>query len=411
MRAPAGRRVFALRSLVVMPGALVEGVLAVVLPWLVARASQGTAWLGALAALLVVAGLTGTLLAPLASTRFGSRRVVVGAATVAAAALALAAALWWRGSLAWAGGVVLIALAADGMADVAFGARAPLMARLAKKPLMQFAATNWLWSVSGVAVGCMLAGASLGNDGPGHLPVAWLAAGTAALASCVAAGLAVWMPRDPRRPLRVRGLPGSDAARVPWTRRTVALIAVVAGTSFLYGPVDNLLAPAHLASQGLDASTFGALMAASALGLALGLSLARHAHADRHGRPLMVAGFAAIVAQLAVLWYLPGMPVLVAVSFVTSAAVAPLLPLLENAALKAVVSHQRTALLAAVGTAASVADLAGTAAFGTLAGAAGTQIALGVATFMGAGALAFAGPIARRVMPLPIRDRCGRSPS
>lgn len=388
-----------LRSLVVLPGALVEGALAVVLPWLVARASLGTTWLGLLSALLVAAALVGTLAAPLATKHWGSRPVVLAGALVSAAGLGVAAVLWFVGFVASAFGVVLIAITVDGMADVAFSARTPVMARLAKAPLMQFTSVNWLWSVCGVALGSALAGITMG-DGTLDTPlIAWLAAGTAVLSLLVAMALAVLMPRDARIPHGMRGVPVTHSRRVMWNQRTVLLIVLIAGMSFLYGPVDNLLAPAHLASNNREASTFGAIMAAGAVGLAVGLVLTRTVRADRHGMALLSVGLAGIVAQLALLWWLPSDLTLVVVSFVTAAAVAPLLPLLESAALKAVASTHRTLLLAATATAASLADLAGTAVFGTLASAAGTGSALGVATVLAGLGFSVALPMARKVIP------------
>jgi MFS family permease len=372
----------ALRSLVVLPGSLVEGALAVVLPWLVAQASLGTTWLGLLSALLVAAALVGTLSAPLATKHWGSRRVVLAGALVSAAGLGVAAALWFLGVVAPAFGVALLAIAADCMADVAFSARTPVMARLEKAPLMQFTSANWLWSVCGVALGSGLAGITMGDGTLKSPSIAWLAAGMAALSLLVAMALAVLMPRDARISHGMRGVPVTHSRRVLWNQRTVLLLVLIAGMSFLYGPLDNLLAPAHLASNDREASTFGAIMAAGAVGLAAGLFLTQTVRADRYGMVLLSVGFAGIVAQLALLWWLPSDLALVVVSFVTAAAVAPLLPLLETSALKAVASTHRTMLLAAAATAASLADLAGTAVFGALAGAAGTSSALGVAAVL-----------------------------
>jgi MFS family permease len=398
MSPPASHRALALRSLVVLPGALVEGVLAVVLPWLVARASLGTTWLGLLSASLVAAALVGTLVAPLATRRWGSRRVVLGGALVSSAGLGAAATLWFAGFLVPAFGVVLIAIAADGMADVAFSARTPVMARLERTALLQFTSANWLWSVCGVALGSGLAGIMMGDGALTSPAMAWLAFGLALLSLLVTAGLAALMPRDARISRGTRGVPVTPSRRVPWSQRTVLLLALIAGMSFLYGPVDNLLAPAHLAGNGREASTFGTIIAAGAVGLAAGLFLTQTLRADRHGTALLAVGLTGVVAQLALLWWLPGDLTLVIVSFVTAAAVAPLLPLLESSALKAVASTHRTWVLATAATAASVADLAGTAVFGTLASMAGTGTALGVAVVLAVLGLLVALLMAKRVI-------------
>lgn len=104
--------------------------------------------------------------------------------------------------------------------------------------------------------------------------------------------------------------------------------------------------------------------------------------ADRHGTVLLAVGLTGIVAQLVLLWWLPGNLTLLIASFVTAAAVAPLLPLLESSALKSVASTHRTLVLAAAATGASIADLMGTAVFGTLVSMAGTGAALGLAAVL-----------------------------
>lgn len=388
----------ALRSLVVLPAALVEGALAVILPWLVARASLGTSWLGLVSALLASAALVGTLAAPLATKRWGSRRVVVAGALMSAAGLPFAAALWFVGFFASAFGVALIAIAADGMADVAFSARTPAMARLAKVPLMRFTTANWVWSVCGVAIGSALAGITMGDGTLNTLSIAWLAAGTAVLSLLVATALAVLMPRDARSQCGMRGAVVTHPRRVLWNQRSVSVIALIAGISFLYGPVDNLLAPAQLASNDREASAFGAIMTAGAFGLAAGLVVAQTVRTNHPGRTLLPIGLAGIVAQLALLWWLPSDLTLVVVSFVTAAAVAPLLPLLESSALKSVASTHRTVLLVAVVTAAGMADMAGSAVFGTLASATGTGSALAVATVLAGVVFAVGLQMAKRVI-------------
>jgi MFS family permease len=390
------RQVLALRGLVVLPGALVEGTFAVVLPWLIVRASLGSAWLGVLPALLVSAALVGTLVAPKATKRWGSRRVVLAAALVAAVSLGFAAVFWFLGWVALAFALALIAIAVDGMADVIFSARTPVMARLAKLPLLQFTSANWLWGVCGIALGSILAGATLGDGKLDNPWITWLAAGMAVLSLLVAAALAVLMPRDARSSIGMHETV-TASKRVIWNQRTVLLIALIAGISFLYGPVDNLLAPAHLASREREASTFGAIMAAGATGLAVGLMLTQSLRANRSGLVLLL-GLAGIVAKLILLWWLPSDVVLIVVSFVTAAAIAPLLPLLESAALMAVAATHRTMLLAAAGTAATLADLAGTAVFGTLANAVGTSTALGVAVVLAALGLIVVLPTGKKVL-------------
>lgn len=390
----------ALRSLVFLPGALVEGLLAVALPWLVTKANIGSAWLGALSALLVAAAIAGTLAAPIATKHFGSRRVVLVGAIVQTVSLGLAAALWLFGLTASAFGAAWIAIAADGMADITFSARTPVIARLIRQPLAQFTSANWLWSVGGLAMGSALAGIAMDNAPAGGNNIAWLASIAAALSLLVTLALAALMPRDGRK---VQARSGAQLTALKhqslWNQRTVLLVALIAGMSFLYGPIDNLLAPAHVASNGRGPSTFAALMTAGGIGLAAGLMLTQTLQAGRYGAALVVAGLGGIFVQLVLLWWLPSDLWLVLGGFLTAAAIAPLLPLLESAGLSAVTSTQRTTLMAAIGVASSLADLAGTVVFGALAGAVGTANAIGVAVILAGLGLAVSVPTARKVIP------------
>jgi len=198
MMLTAPHRALALRAFVVLPGALVEGALAVALPWLVTRASLGTPWLGVLPALLVAAALVGALAAPFAAKYFGSRRVVLGGALLAATGLGIATTLLLLGFTAAAFGVALTVIAADGLADVTFNARTPFMARLSRVPLQQFTSANWLWSVGGVALGGAMAGVAISDEMRPTSAITWLAASMAVLAFLVALALTVLMPRDSR---------------------------------------------------------------------------------------------------------------------------------------------------------------------------------------------------------------------
>jgi MFS family permease len=390
----------ALRSLILLPGALVEGVLAVALPWLVTKTNLGTAWLGALSALLVAAAIAGTLIAPLATKRFGSRRVVLVGALVQAGSLGIAAVFWLLGYTALAFGAAWVAIAADGMADIAFSARSPVLSRLVRQPLAQFTSANWLWSVGGLAMGSAIAGIAIDEGTADTNSIAWLAAMTAALSLLVALGLAALMPRDGRRVLakynvQVTGLKHQKL----WNQRTVLLIALIAGMSFLYGPIDNLLAPAHVASNGRGPSTFAALMTAGGIGLAAGLLLTQTLQTGRYGAALVFAGLGGIFVQLILLWWLPSHLWLVLGGFLTAATIAPLLPLLESVGLHAVSAAERTALMAAIGAAASLADFAGTMVLGALAGVVGTTNAIAVAVILAGLGFTASVPIARRVIP------------
>jgi hypothetical protein len=374
----------ALRMAVLLPGAFLEGALLVLLPWAVTRASLGTPWLGVLSGLIVAAAMVGNLLAPLTTAWWGSRRMVIAGACVSAVCVAAATAAWFFDLRVHAFVLALFAVVADNMADVGFAARMPFVARVSGQPLLKFSATNWLWGIVGAAMGSACAGWALTEAAEGMLLVT-----ISGLSLAVAFGLLMLLPRDPRaRPRSVSILRQFGSAAV-WTPRAIVLTAGIAWLSFVYGPVDNLLLPARLASEQRDATTFGAMMAAGGIGLAVGLlltqrrSTATNTASGRSGG-LLIIGVVGMLAQLLLLWWLPDRWILVAGSFATAAFIAPLLPVLESAILLAARSAHRTVLLALVGIIATAADLAGTAVLGTVASSAGPRSALMLALMLAA---------------------------
>jgi hypothetical protein len=380
----------ALRAAVLLPGALVEGALLVLLLWAVTQASLGTSWLGVLSGSIVAAAMVGNVMAPLTTAWLGSRRMVVAGAFASAVCVAAATAAWLLDLRLLAFTLTLFAIVADSMADVGFAARMPFIARVCGQPLLKFSGANWLWGIVGAAIGSVGAGWALAEAAVGVLAV--LLAG---LSLVVAVGLLALLPRDARARSKSTSIFGQFGSVAVWTPRAVLLMASIAWLSFVYGPIDNLLLPARLAGEQRDAATFGMMIAAGSIGLAAGLLLTQRTSASgdraersRSGR-LLIVGIIGMLAQLVLLWWLPERLILVAGSFVTAALFAPLLPVLESAILLAVRSAHRTALLALVGIVASAADLAGTALFGAVAGSAGTRPALALAFLLIAtGALA-----------------------
>ncbi|MCW7539460.1 hypothetical protein OOT46_16585 [Aquabacterium sp. A7-Y] len=369
----------ALRAAVVVPGSFVEGVLAVLLPWSVTQAALGTAWLGMASALIVAAAIVGNLLAPPASRWAGPRRMTVAAAFAAVLCLAGATVLWLLGFTLSAFGLVLTALVADGMADVGFSARVPLIARLCRQPLVGFSGANWLWGIVGVVFGSLCAGWGIEA---GWVTLLLLA--SSAISLVVAIALAALLPRDGRRPPGpAPGLKSLFAAG-PWPPQVVIVVSLTVCLNFVFGPLDNLLVPAHLTSHQRSADVFGALIAAGGMGLAAGLVLVQTEHAQPATRQFMLIllGLVGAVLQVGLVGWLPETWVLTLGILLTSAMLAPLLPLLESLMLLAVAAPMRTLFLALVGSLGSAADVAGTAAFGWVVSQAGTDIALAACTFM-----------------------------
>lgn len=372
-----------LRCTVVLPGAFVEGALAVLLPWLIVQATLDTPWLGVASALVVLAALLGALGAPTLARSLGPRRMVITTGFAVVLSLGAACVFWMMGVPAIAYGFALVALAADSACDVGFSARLPLLARLSRQPLVKFSAANWLWGISGAALGSVLAGWAISTQAFGALVF-----GLVLLSFAVAISLSLLSPRDARLDKRSPAIFGGVFSAGFWTTRAVIVTLALVGFVFFVGPLDNLLVPAHLAARELPASTFGNLVAAAGLGLAIGLVATQSTRfqATHRGLTILLA-LIGIAAQLGLLLWLPSNWLLIAGVLVSSALFAPLLPMLEAALLTATSASHRMLLLAMVSTFVSMADMMGTLTFGVIVGLSNSTVALSICCAVACGAV------------------------
>jgi hypothetical protein len=376
----AGRRfpLMAMRLAVVAPGAFAEGAFAVALPWMLVQAAQGAWWLGWASALIVAAGIAGNLAAPAAARRLGLRRMTVAGALISLLCVLTAGGLWLAGHHLPAFAAAVCALVADGVSDVGFSARTPALARLCGQPLLRFSGDNWLWGIAGYALGSLAAGWATEAQGTAAL---LLAVGASSLS--VAAGLGWMLPRDGRAAAALEGRPARALSQLLKPALAVA-VSMMVWLSFVFGPLDNLLLPAHLAAHGRSADLFGMMIAAGCVGLAAGLVVthAEGSHGVRGRTVLLVAGSAGVLLQAALVWQLPSAWMLVLGVALSSALIAPLLPLLESALLATAHAGSRTSVVAAAGVLVSGADMAGTAAFGWVLEHHGSDAALAVCTLL-----------------------------
>jgi MFS family permease len=364
---------WALRSLVVFPGAFAEGILAVWLPWSITQTTLHTPWLGPLSAALIAAAIAGTLAAPLLNRHLGPRRMTILTALTSTLCLAAAAASWLAGSPGLACGFALAAVANDGASDVGFSALTPLIARLSRRPLAKFTAANWVFTIVGVALGGVFAGWGLQSQSIVLLLIALIAS-----SGIVVIGLACLVPRSRHRgTLAAAGWMSILSAEI-WKPGTVAVCLAIFALGFIFGPMDNLLVPAHLASQGRSAATFGNMIAAGGLGLAVGLTLVQFMRTPTGHRWLLVVTVALIGVALYIgfIWWLPADVLLLSGVLLAAAMLAPLLPMLDAAVLTSTGTEHRALLMAFVGTLSSVADMLGTAAFGLVVSRVGSGVAL-----------------------------------
>ncbi len=354
-------RLLALRTAIVLPGAFAEGVLAVVLPWFITQAALGTAWLGVLSALLVASGIVGTVLATPVSRRLGSWRMTVYAAVCSSLCIVGGAVLWLADEKLAALLLALCAMAADTMADLGFSSRTPVIARLYKLPLLKFFGGNWMWAIVGFALGGSVAGWCISANHMASL------LGVLSVSSIIVTlSLPKIFPRDARR------LPEQTShwrALLPagiWTKQVLVFVICIVLLSFIYGPMDNLLVPAQLASHHRPASVFGMLVTAGGLGLTAGLAITQTQHAQSAAGKMWILwlGIAAAMFQILLMWWLPGNELLIAGTFLTAAVFAPAMPMIESTLLLAVKAPSRTVMLAIVGTLASAGDMLGTVVAG-----------------------------------------------
>jgi MFS family permease len=373
----------ALRVMVLLPGACVEGALAVLLPWTVTSTLLASPWLGAASAGLVAAPIIGTMAAPSLDMRIGHRAMTVISAVVVVAALAAAVVCWiWTYTLL-AYSLVLLAIAADAISDLGFASRVPLLARLSARNLESFSASNWLCSIGGAAAGSLMAGWAVAADFLVELVFVLVM-----LSLIVAIGLGLLLPRQRQRRKTHAPIRSTLLQSQFWTPSAKKVAVIVALLVFVGGPLDNLLLPAHLASRGLPASTFGEMIAATGLGLALGLwkvqSSAQANDAQRHNwerrgttqHHWITLGLLGIAGQLALMLWLPPQWSLLLGLFLCATLFAPLLPILEAAILRAALPAQRTLMLAALSTVIGLADFFGTVIIGALTSSSGSSIAL-----------------------------------
>jgi MFS family permease len=366
---------WALRSLVVFPGAFAEGMLAVWLPWSITQATLHTPWLGPVSAALIAAAIAGTLGAPLLNRHLGPRRMTILTALAATLSLTAAAALLLAGSPGLACVFALAAVAADGAGDVGFSALTPLIARLSRQPLVKFTAANWLWTIFGAALGGVFAGWGLQSQAS-----TWLLFALIASSGIVVVGLTCLVPRCRQRD-RLPSAGWRDVfSGALWKPGTAAVCLAIFALGFVFGPMDNLLMPAHLASQGRSASTFGNMIAAGGMGLAAGLTVLQLARTPTGRRRLVVVAVALIgvVLYIGFIWWLPRDVLLLSGVFLATAMLAPLLPMLDAAVLTFTGTEHRALLMALVGTLSSASDLLGTATFGLVVSRVGSGMALAV---------------------------------
>jgi predicted MFS family arabinose efflux permease len=350
-------RLTSLRLLVVLPGAFVKGAIGVALPWMLASTVSSGTSLGLLTSGVIALNVLGSLAGGWAASRFGERGTAIVSAALSV--IALIASLPYFISGAWAAAYVglLIVFFYDSAADVAAHSRLPVIARLTKISLTQLASGNWLWALIGAIAGGIFSGWCLET---GLNKVLAYAIVIAALTTLL--GHVVTLPRDQVRNFFTRRGPTfkSLLGFVMQQRELLIICGVVLGGSMLLGPADQLIVPFILNRGGYSAEFFSWVLAAGALGAAIGLLGASHLpKSERQHSHIIFAGTIGIAAYIGLWLIAPSATVILAGMILVSVLAAPMLPVLEASFLRCAASPYRSILIGLLTAAAGVADALG----------------------------------------------------
>jgi len=267
--------------------------------------------------------------------------------------------------------LALGALAADALCDIGCTGRLPAIARLARRPLEAVSAGNWACSILGAALGSVAAGWAWS-----HGAQAGVLAGLVACMAGVWLAMSMILPWSPRAHAARRKVM-AYAHPVLWLNASRhRLLVAVAVLTLIAGPVDQLLIPAQLAAQGRPAASFGWVLGALCLGLATGLAIMASLGRRWPARHIALAALLGLAMQIYGLIAEPSHHLLYPAVAVGAALVAPALPTLEAALLRAAPAAARTPLLAALALVAASADAAGALLYGVTLQRAGSTAAL-----------------------------------
>ncbi len=353
----ARNRLATLRLLVVFPGAFVKGLLGVALPWSLTSSVSSATLLGLLTSAVIAFDVLGSLVGGWAASRVGERATAVVCAALSTAALVASATFFVFGVNAAAYVCLLAVYFCDSSADVAAHSRLPVIARLAKTSLTRLASGNWLWALTGAISGGLFGGWCLGAGFRTALAFAVVIA-----AFTTFLGQAVTLPRDSTRSPSTRAKPTfkSVLAFVAHQRELLIVCGLVVGGSLLLGPTDQLIVPFVLSRGGYSAEFFSWVLAASALGAAVGLVSASHfLPQGRYRGSIILVGTIGIAAYIALWLTAPSAITILAGMALAAALAAPMLPVLEATLLRCAAPQYRAMLIGLLTAMAGAADAVG----------------------------------------------------
>lgn len=346
-----------LRLLVVLPGAFVKGAIGVALPWMLASTVSSGTSLGLLTSGVIALNVLGSLAGGWAASRFGERGTAIVSAALSVIALIASTPYFISGAGAVTYIGLLIVIFYDAAADVAAHSRLPVIARLAKISLTRLASGNWLWALVGAIMGGIFSGWCLDT---GLNKVLAYAIVIAAFTTFL--GHVFTLPRDQVRNFFTHRRPTlkSLMGYVMHQRELLIICGVVLGASILLGPADQLIVPFILNRGGYSAEFFSWVLAAGALGAAIGLVGASHFpnSTRQHGR-FILAGTIGIAAYIGLWLIAPSATVILAGMILVSALAAPMLPVLEASFLRCAATPYRSILIGLLTAAAGLADAVG----------------------------------------------------
>ncbi len=245
-----------------------NAVASVALPWLVLSLTGNAVWTGVAAAAGMVPLVIGAFLGGPVVDRFGSRIVAVTADLASAFSVAAIPLLFFFGQLSLCALIALIVIGAllDGPGMIAYDARVPELARLARLPIERVTSIDELLENASLIFGPPVAGIAIAGFGIEYALL--ITAGCSLMAAIIGA---ISLPPHRRRIVRTEiGHETLAGLRFLISDPLLRLILVVAMVMLaVFGALNAVILPALFRVEGANALDLGLFLAVSGVGAAM----------------------------------------------------------------------------------------------------------------------------------------------
>lgn len=245
-----------------------NAVASVALPWLVLSLTGNAVWTGVAAAAGMVPLVIGAFLGGPVVDRFGSRIVAVTADLASAFSVAAIPLLFFFGQLSLCALIALIVIGAllDGPGMIAYDARVPELARLARLPIERVTSIDELLENASLIFGPPVAAIAIAGFGIEYALL--ITAGCSLMAAIIGA---ISLPPHRRRIVRTEiGHETLAGLRFLISDPLLRLILVVAMVMLaVFGALNAVILPALFRAEGANALDLGLFLAVSGVGAAM----------------------------------------------------------------------------------------------------------------------------------------------